>query len=448
MGYDVTKMAVGTINSLTASIENGGIPLVTETTASLQATGKAILAYQARTNQFCTALVNRIIETVLNKKAYENHFKFFKKGERAFGETVEEVYFGLCDVHGYDPAQAASRIFGINKPDVSSAFHSMNLAVTYPLTINETQLQRAFTSFEAWDRFVQECIATIFESVEYDEEQVFKWTLSKILLTGRVHCVTIDAPSATTSNAITIAIKKISNDMEFKKNKYTIAKVLNFAKKEDQVLLESGETNAVLDVETLAKAFNMDRAQFMGRTVLFDNLDEIDEARIAKLLSLDSGYQAFTDGEKAALGKVRAVLVSKDFFMIWDVYRKMGDIYNPDGMYRNYRYNVGQTWSVSPFENCVLFSDASNAVSAVTVTGLSAISMAGTYDYAATVTRSGFATDEVTWSVSGTPTSTKVSIDQFGRLTVGSGYTTGSYTITATSKFDGTTAGTKTVTLS
>lgn len=453
MGYDITKMGVGVINSLTTSMNDGGIPLVNETTASLQAAGKAILAFQARTNAFCTALANAIIASVISNKMYESHYNLFKKAEQRYGDTIQEIYFGLCEVHGYDPSQAAQNIYGINAPDVSTAFHSMDLAATYATSIADTDLERAFYSFEGWDKFVQGAIAEIYDSFEYDQELLFKYLLATVLLTGRVKVVEISEPSASTSDAITIDIKKISNDMEFKKSKYTIAKVPNFVKKSDQVLLESVDVNAILNVATLANAFHMEKADLEARTILFDSLADIDYARLAKILSKDTGYSEFTSDQKADLAKVHAVLCSKDFFMIYDNYKKMGDVYNPDGMYRNYFYNIGQTFSVSPFEDVVLFTNATNAISAVTVSGLSAISMAGTYDYSAAVTRTGFISDEVTWKVeaaqsSGVASLAKIKIDAFGRLTLESGYATGGIVITATSKADGTVAGTKAVTLS
>ena len=81
------------------------------------------------------------------------------------------------------------------------------------------------------------------------------------------------------------------------------------------------------------------------------------------------------------------------------------------------------------------------------------MSAAGTNGATATVTTTGFASKEVKWSlVVGTGTAADltnglISIDDYGVITLKANYHTGTWTVTATSKEDGTTTGTATLTL-
>lgn len=438
---------VGLLKSILSPMD-GGTPLTIDTTESLKAIGQNIVNYAPRFNEFCATLVNRIYLTILKNKSYKSHYAVFDKGTMPLGQTINEIYNDLCNVHGFDPDTAYQTIFQLHKLPVQSAFHSVNVRAQYDLSIGREELAAAFVSFEQLDAFITGQIKQLWTSLEYDKEQLFKYTIGIALLEGKVGAYLIDEPAAGTADASIEAIKRVSGYMGYMSTDYNMAGVRNFS--DDLYVLTSVAFDSITDVYSLAKAFNLDKDAFIGRRVQFDKFGNIDWERLAKILDKDPGYAQFTADQIGYLNKVYAIVCDVDFPMFYQALLDMEEVRVTNGLYVNYTLNYWAICSVSPFENAAVFTSQEGSVSSVTVSGLDAISMVGVYDYSAEVATVGFEPKTVTWSVAaGTAANiTKVSIDQFGRLSVKSGYATGTIVITATSNANSNVAGTKTVTLS
>lgn len=453
---NLTKSTAGILNAIRYGIGGeyaAGVPVATDTTASIRATGEAILAYQSRTNAFTSALMNRIIFEVIKSKQYQNPWAMFKRGMLEYGETIEEIYINLCKVRGFNADEAPQRIFQRNVPSISSAFHSMNIQSEYPVTISEDQLRQAFLSSNGLQTLITGIITAVYTSMNYDEYQLMKYMIARLALDGKIPVKVIDTPSSSTASAIVTEIKTLSNDFEFMSDDYNMAGVKNFVAKSDQYVLEDTKLNALVDVSVLATSFNMDKAEFMGHVVTFDGLGNIDMDRLAQILDRDTTFSSFSATELGWLSKIRCIVCSKDFFMIYDNLQKMTEAMNGTGLYTNYFLHKWQTLSASPFENVVLLTDQSSTVTNVDIDqSNTTIASAGTTRFTATVTTTGFASKEVEWSlVVGTGTATDlgkyIDVDQYGIVTVKTGATDGTWTLKATSLADGTQTDTITITL-
>lgn len=454
----LTKSAAGVLNAIRNSIGGeyyAGVPEATDTTASIREAGQAILAYQSRRNAFVETLVNRIGFEAIKVRQYKNPWAMFKKGFLDFGETVEEIFVNLCEVRGYDPSQGATRVLQANKPSVSVAFHAMNVQLEYPVTVSEKQLRQAFTGPEGLYKLVDGIVSNLYTSMNYDELLLMKYMIATLALEGSLPKVTISTPSSATAAAIATTIKGISNDFEFMKDKFTISGNKNFCEKANQYLIEQNEFNAIQDVNVLATSFHMDKAEFMGHEVLMDDLADIDNARLAKILDRDPNFSAFTATQLGYLGKIRAILCSIEFFQIYDELQEMTEFHNGSALSWNYWLHKWQTVSASPYECVCLLTDQASTVSSITVAlDASTMSAAGLNGAVATVATTGFASKRVKWSLTvGTGTAADltnglIGIDDNGIITLKTGYHTGTWTVTATSVEDGTTTGTATLTLS
>lgn len=454
----LTKSAAGVLNAIRNTIGGeyfAGVPEAKDTTASIRAVGAAILAQQSRQNAFVSTLVNRIGFEAIKIRQYQNPWAMFKKGFLDYGETVEEIFVNLAKVRGYDPSQGATRVLATNKPSISVAFHAMNVQVEYPVTVSHQQLRQAFLNEGALVKFIDGIIGNLYTSMNYDEFLLMKYLIAELALEGSLPKKTISTPSSATSNAIATVIKEASNDFTFMSDAYTMSGNKNFVDKSEQYLLEQSGLNAILDVNTLALAFNLDKAEFAGHVVLMDDLGKIDNARLAMLLDRDSDFQAFTSTQLGYLSKIRGLLCAKEFFQIYDVLQEMHEFYNGSSLDWNYFLHKWQTVSASPFECVCLLTDQASTVSSISVSlNAASMSAAGLNGAVATVTTTGFASKRVKWSlVVGTGTAADltdglIAIDDNGIIAVKTGYHTGTWTVTATSVEDGSTTGTATLTLS
>jgi hypothetical protein len=136
------------------------------------------------------------------------------------------------------------------------------------------------------------------------------------------------------------------------KTDYNHAGVHNFSPKSDQIVLINTAFDALVDVEVMASAFNMEKADFIGRRVLVDDF--------------------------GGLSNVLCAVVDKNWFMDYDVEIAADNIWNPKGRYFNNFLTHRGVYSVSPFENAVLFVTAAPTVSGITMLPAATATVSGT----------------------------------------------------------------------
>lgn len=406
------------IRSNASSLYQERVPEATRD--NISETGNAILAYQATKNEFLDALVNRIARVLVVTKMFQNPLKVFKKGLLEYGETVEEIQINFAKAHQFDSGKSETNFAKREIPDVGALFHKRNYQNYYKQTIEDRQLRAAFLSAQGVSDLIAGIVNSMYNGSEYDEFIIMKELIALAANKGQFYPITVPAPAADSAKEIVTAIKGASNMLEFPSTAYNSMGFVTFTKKPDQVLLIDAEFDATIDVNVLASAFNMSKAEFMGRRVLLDNF--------------------------GSLTGVVAALVDKDWFMVFDNLVEFTEFFNGEGLYWNYWLHVWKTFSTSLFANAVLFTTESAAVTGVVITPASPTVPKGTkFQFTAKVNGTGYVPNTVVWSVSGGTAST---IDSKGVLTVPKEETASNLTVTATSVFDGEKSNTTTVTLS
>ena len=168
-----------------------------------------------------------------------------------------------------------------------------------------------------------------------------------------------------------IAFRGTSNKLTFMSKDYNASGVTTATPKADQVIMMSADYNAAYDVSVLSAAFNMDKAEFMGKLYLIDDFSTFDNERFDVIRSASDMIEAVSDSELALMAKVKAVLLDKEWFQVYDNNIKFTEKYVASGMYWNYFLNTWKTISYSPFSNAVVFvaNDASiSAPASITLT--------------------------------------------------------------------------------
>lgn len=408
------------------------VPKATADADAIRQIGAVIMDYPNLQNEFLSALVNRIGRVLITSKMYSNPWAMFKKGLLEFGETIEEIFVNIAKPFQFDPAVAESEVFKREIPDVRAAFHIMNYQKFYKATISNDQLRQAFLSWEGITDLIAKIVDAMYTGANYDEFLTMKYLLARHILDGHMYPVQI--PTVSTENMKTIVsdIKGISNAMEFLSTEYNLTGVATHTPKANQYMLINSKFDAVMDVEVLASAFNMEKAEFLGKRVLVDSFGKLDIARLAELFKDDPTYIEPTSDELTALDKIPAVIVDKDWFMIFDNYQNFTEQYNGQGLYWNYWYHVWKTFSVSPFANNALFVPGTPSVTSVTVTPATATVTKGqSIQLNATVETTNFAPQSVTWSSD----SDNATVDASGKVTLAS-TASGTINITAKSTYD------------
>ena len=422
------------------------VPQATADSDSIREIGAVIMDYPALQNEFLSALVNRIGRVILTSKSYDNPWAIFKKGMLEFGESIEEVFVNIAKPFQFDPQVAESNVFKREIPDVRSAFHIMNYQKYYKATISNDQLRQAFLSIDGITDLIAKIVDAMYTGANYDEFQTMKYMLAKHILNGRMNPVNIPDISLENMNGIVSTIKGISNKFTFLNSKNNLAGVMNHTPKQEQYLLVNSEFDAIMNVEVLASAFNMDKAEFDGHHVLVDSFGDLDTERLNILFADDPTYTEIGQAELEALDSIFCVLVDRDWFMIFDNYQNFTEQYNGEGLYWNYWYHVWKTFSVSPFSNNAVFVAGMPDVKTITVTPSKAtVSAGGQIQLSVNVDTDNFAPQSVIWSID--TGGDKASISSTGMLKINSDAVAGTITVKATSTFDSTKFGTATITV-
>ena len=329
---------------------------------------------RAYLNQFVDILINKVAFTIVRGKRWENPLAVFEKKRIDYGSTIEEVALKWIKAHSYrddwgDRADDITNLLKVNRPDGSVAYHSINRRDTYPISINEMELQEAFHSEYGLNELIARIMDLPANSDAYDTYQIMlqllkmyedNWGFFKVNLSS--------APvDESTGKEFLTKVRGVAGRMAFPSslfNALTVQDIPTFASASELVLLCTPETQAVLDVETLASLFHLDKAEIKYRTILVDHFP---------------------------IDKAVALLTTEDFFVVHDKVYMTTSFFNPHTLTTNYYLHHISVNSVSPFVPAVLFTTdtgtlvptVTEAVSAITLAakgGISAVSPGDTLE--------------------------------------------------------------------
>lgn len=362
----VTNLNASTIDILNTIRMNASyeyqstVPEVTQA-EDIPKVGEVICGYPAMANQFLTTLINRIAAVRVKSAVFNNPYEQLKKGYLEFGETIEEIFVNIAKGVEFSAEKAESREFKRTIPDVRSAFHIMNWRVMYPITIQDEDLKRAFLSMDGVQDLIARIVDAVYTGANYDEFLLFKYMLIKSISAGKMYPVAFDA---TKMDEAAVQFRGKSNLLPFMSDKYNAMGVKNTTPKDRQVIFMDAEFNASFDVNVLASAFNMEKADFMGRLHLIDDWTSFDNERFDIIRANSDGLEEVTSAELALMADVKAVILDEDWFQVYDNNNKFTEKYVASGLYWNYFYHTWKTVSWSPYANAIVFVDDGATVTA------------------------------------------------------------------------------------
>lgn len=361
------RVAVSTLNATTRDIlnvirQNAGLEYqnavpVVEKEADIPRVGEIIFGSTSLSNQFLNALVNRIALVKARSATFNNPYEILKKGYLEYGESIEDIFVSLVNVQIYDEESAKAREFQRNFPDVKSVFYAINWRVVYPETINESDLNLAFLSNDGVTNLIAKMVDAIYTSSNYDEYLLFKYLIIKAVSHGKMYPVSIGDGTKTADAAV--QFRGHSNMLPFMSSEYNEAGVKNTTPKDRQVIFMDAMFNAKYDIDVLAGAFNMDKADFMGRLFLIDNFATFDNDRFTAIRKKSDGLEEVTQAELDLMKHVKAILIDEEWFQVYDKLNKFTEKYMASTMEWNYFYHVWKIVAYNPFANAIVFVDDS-----------------------------------------------------------------------------------------
>lgn len=312
------------------------VPVATQ--ENITEVGSAIMSYQVTENEFLSALVNKIAMTIVRNKTFKNPLAVLKKGGVPLGRNIEEIYTNPATGTTFDPTGADLLSRAI--PDTKAIYHSMNRQGKYKATISKAQLIQAFTSYNALEQLLNSIVNSIYSGDNLEEFLLMKELFATAITGGKLKTVEVDSVVDTDSaKEFVKAIKSVGQAMEFPSTNYNsyfdinkdkdAKPVTTWTPLANQVLILRNDISVSVDVELLAKAFNVSYTDLQQRTLIVDGF-----------------------GSAKNCG---AVLCDEAFVQVYDNLTQMESFHNGEGLYDNFIYHHWQTYSLSLFANAMAF---------------------------------------------------------------------------------------------
>lgn len=298
-------------------------------------------AYQPMLNDFVTNLINRIGLTIVRNKTFNNPLSILRKGSMPLGTDIQDIYENPAEAEQYELSNTEmAKLLTITDPDTHVAYYRRNRKDLYTKTISRENLQGAFVSWEKFEDYISAITTSLYSGNYIDE---FK--LTKALVDGAYdnNKVIVETVNAVTDEASAKAFVKkaraLFNKMKFPSTDYNAYSKFSGAKgqittwtDEDRVvMIVTSDLMAEIDVDVLARAFNIDNTKFLGRVIEVDKFEN---------------------------PEIQAVICDEAWFQIYENIMRFDEFYNARVMAWNEYLHVWQTYAICPFANSVILATA------------------------------------------------------------------------------------------
>lgn len=421
MALEIVKLRPMANEEILDAIRNDGTPeyqyrIPEATQAGIQATLSALTEYRPMHNQFNDALINKIGTQLIRATSWTNPLAIFKTGFEQWGDTVEEVGFGLPTAHAWN-SQAdygSKEIFSSEPQRVETDYHTINREEFYKLTVNRKLLHRAFLQNGGLSDFLTKLMGTVSTADSYDEFTVMCQLFAEYERNGGFFKINVPDVSRIESDGpeARLALRKFriaADNLTFLSTRYNAARLPKFVAREDLVLFCTPEFKAAIDVEALAAAFNVEKMEAYGRIITIP-------------------------AANFNIRGAQAVMTTKDFFVVKDTLLENTFADNPVSLNTNHFSHHHSIISASrqvpaimfwtgPGDEIIEVSTPVTAVSAITrydkegVVSTGAVERGEVYQLSAEATTDGDNT-AVRWSLTGN-TSLYTRVTKDGVLKIG-----------------------------
>lgn len=307
------------------------------TQANLAATIESLWDYLPGRNIVQDALVNQLGMVIYRNTLWTNPLSQFKIGMMEEGETIEEIMVGLLEAidYDFDRDELEKEIFGDSPIEVQSSFHKRNRKDRYKFTLNVPGLRTALLGNQLGS-FVTGVMAAPQTSDQWDEfllmTRLFaEMDKSEAFFNVNVPDVSDQTSDSADSRFLLRRLREFSNTLPFISRLYNPAGMPVAATPDELVLFTTATADAAMDVEALAAAFNITKAEFGSRKIVLPQQN----------LGIDG---------------VQAILTTNKFFVVADNLIQSTSQFNPAKLTTNYWLHHWQVISASRFAPLVMFN--------------------------------------------------------------------------------------------
>lgn len=298
-------------------------------------------AYQPMLNEFVNNLINRIGLTIVRNKTFSNPLSILRKGSMPLGTDIQDLYENPAEAEQYELSNTAmAKLLTITDPDTHVAYYRRNRKDLYTKTISRENLQGAFVSWEKFENYISAITTSLYSGNYIDEFELTKSLVDGAYDNNKVIVETVSAVTdETTAKAFIKKCRSLFNKMKLPSTQYNAyskfsgakGKIKTWTEEDRFVLIVTSDVMAEVDVDVLARAFNIENTKFLGRVIEVDSFEN---------------------------EEIQAILCDESWFQIYENLMRFDEFYNARTMSWNEYLHVWQTYAICPFANAVVFATA------------------------------------------------------------------------------------------
>ena len=333
------------------SIYHQYVPVVTEST-TIGEFGAPILDSQnlAVLNDF-VSLLKKVVYTAVYNKTFNNPLVALEGERMPLGQFIEDVYINPAKARGFDVNDFAG-LLQKYEAEVATQYLTVNSDLQYCVTVTREKVRNAFTSWDQLEGLISGMVNSLYNGAYITRYNQTKGLPLAAFEGGAVKYEVITSPTdEATAKALVRKMRADYSKFQIPSTQFNAWSDVkgegSFALKtwsdpEDIIVMISADVEALLDVEVLAAAFNMSKADFLGRVIVVDDFTQYND-----------------DGTVAVDGSmIKAVIADKAWFKIKTQDFAMDEFYNANNRTWQYYLNDVRMCNYSLFANAKVYTTA------------------------------------------------------------------------------------------
>jgi len=307
----------------------------------------------------------KVTKQEIDSRIFEGVFGVFTRNVLETGSQWEEIEVGNLSSADFD-ATGANALTKASM-DFATLYHKINRRKTFKATVSDAQVKMSMLSTANMAQLASAITSELYNSSAIEDFEAIKDLLNDIIAEKKAMVICDMNGNGADMDALTKAIQTIATNMTLPSTNYNYSGFKKaFNKKEDLVLIIESTTQAKINVDSLASAFNMSKKDLVANIIVIDKFPSITFTNLAsdEGVTLDIGetnsiitYKYDADGTDAVSGSPIAILCERKAIVRDPVERELTEQYNAKGRFTNYYLHATDVLSYSTLRNAVVFVD-------------------------------------------------------------------------------------------
>lgn len=303
-----------------------------------------ILSDSDMANSFFSGLTNTIVKQQILSRFFNNPLERFKSGELPYGVAESEFYINPQTGDTFLFPEADTLGTGNNAdllkdklPDIKQIFYKKNYGKKYKKTYNDVQLVNIVQTWDDLGKLIDAISRSLVSDANIEEYDTMRAIMTAGFNNGDMVVSSIaDITDKASAEAFLVKAREKYLSFQFPSDEYNSwtdsasHKVKTWSDADSISIIITAKTSAVVDVYALAAAFNIDKADIMGKVFVVDKIDDA--------------------------GKVAAILFDDTKLHFEKVLERAYSFFNPESCSVNFYYYRQAVLALDPFANCIAFT--------------------------------------------------------------------------------------------